>query len=63
MKVFAFWFFCFAAMVFNTESKLVLLMGENFEDCTEGGAKFFDYSGLEFEYENDTSYYLTGRTL
>ena len=46
--------------VHQTEAKLVLLMAETFEDCTKGGAKFIDYSGIEFDYVNDTSYVLTG---
>jgi hypothetical protein len=37
-------------------------MGENFEDCTEGGSKFADYTGIEFDYVNDTQYYMTGKS-
>jgi hypothetical protein len=44
-------------------SKLFLLMSEQSEDCTEGGAKFVDFSGIEFEYTNDTHYYLSGKQL
>jgi hypothetical protein len=47
----------------SVNSKLFLLMSENFEDCTEGGAKFVDFSGIEFEYTNDTHYYLSGKQL
>lgn len=43
------------------QPKIVMMMSEEFEDCTEGGAKYFDFSGLEYEYVNDTSYFLNGK--
>jgi hypothetical protein len=39
----------------------MLLMSERYEDCTKGGAKFADFSGIEFEYVNDTQFYLNGK--
>lgn len=42
------------------ESKVIMLMGDAFEDCSQGGAKYVDYSGLEYDYVNDTTYYLSG---
>lgn len=50
----------FAISIVN--SKLFLLMAESYEDCTEGGAKFVDFSGVEFEYVNDTLFFLNGST-
>lgn len=42
-------------------SKIVLLFNEEFEDCSKGGhAKFVDFSGLEYDYVNDTTYFLNG---
>jgi len=53
-----------AILLFNfsaTFAKIVFLMGEKYEDCSTGGSyKFLDYSGLEYEYENDTAFFLTG---
>lgn len=44
-----------------THGKLIILMNEEFEDCTEGGpAKYIDWSGLEYDYVNDTTYFLNG---
>jgi hypothetical protein len=40
---------------------VILLMSEHFEDCTKGGNQFLDYSKVEFDYVNDTFYYLTGK--
>lgn len=37
-------------------------MSDTFEDCSEGGAKYADYSGLEYDYVNDTTYYLSGKS-
>lgn len=44
-------------------AKVVLLMDENFVDCTKGGAKYVDYTGLEYVYVNDTTYYLNGEKI
>lgn len=44
-------------------TKIILLMAEHYEDCTKNGpAKYVDLSGLEFEYVNDTTFYLNGET-
>lgn len=41
-------------------AKVILLMAEEYEDCSEGD-KFMDYSELEYEYANDTSFLLNGK--
>lgn len=36
---------------------------ETYIDCSDNGvAKYIDYSGLEFEYVNDTEYFLNGKS-
>ncbi|KAG5676223.1 hypothetical protein PVAND_006072 [Polypedilum vanderplanki] len=40
--------------------KSLLLMGEKVTDCTKDGAKFGNWSRVQFEYVNDTTYYLNG---
>ena len=42
------------------ESKVLMLMKEGTEDCSEHGSKYIDWSGIEIEYINDTTYYLEG---
>lgn len=43
-------------------SKLAVLFGEEFEDCSEGGhAKHIDFSGLGYEYINESAYCLDGK--
>jgi hypothetical protein len=44
-------------------AKVLLLMGEKYEDCTKGGAKILDWSDIEFEYTDDTTYFLKGMFL
>lgn len=44
------------------DSRIIMLMSDTFEDCSEGGAKYADYSGLEYDYVNDTTYYLSGKS-
>lgn len=52
---------CIFGAFIETDAKIVLLMDEEFKDCTKGGAKYVDYTGLEYIYENDTSYFLNGK--
>lgn len=43
-------------------SKVQVFPADSYEDCSDGGkAKYIDFSGLEYEYVNDTEYALTGK--
>jgi len=42
------------------EPKMMILMGESYKDCTKGPIKFLDWTGVEFVYENDTTYFMNG---
>lgn len=42
------------------ETKMIVLMGESYKDCTKGPIKFLDWTGVEFVYENDTTYFMNG---
>lgn len=42
------------------ESKMMLLIDGAYKDCSKGPIKFLDWSGIEFVYENDTTYFLNG---
>lgn len=45
----------------STLARILVFLGENYEDCSTGGKpKYIDYSGLEYEYFNDTEYFLNG---
>lgn len=45
----------------DASSKIFILFNEEFEDCSDRGyAKYIDYSGLSYEYVNDTTYFLNG---
>lgn len=46
---------------FIVEGRLILLMDDKYEDCTDGGAKYIDYSGVIFDYINDTTFLLNGK--
>lgn len=52
--------FILMAVAVFVESRLILLMDEKYEDCTEGGSKYIDYSGVLFDYINDTNFLLNG---
>lgn len=41
-------------------AKNLILMGERTEECTKGGAKFINMSRVEYEYVDDTTYFLNG---
>lgn len=42
-------------------AKVSFFPSENYKDCsTDGTAKYIDYSDLEYEYVNDTAFFLTG---
>lgn len=58
LKIF---FLLFLSTAENVRSKILMLMKEEFEDCTKGGSsKFIDWTGIEFDYVNDTTYFLDG---
>lgn len=42
------------------ESKMLILIDDSYKDCSKGPIKFLDWSGIEFVYENDTTYFLNG---
>lgn len=48
----------FAARAFD--AKIIILLSEKFEDCGDPAEKYIDWTGVEYEYVNDTEYYLTG---
>lgn len=50
------------AVLSAVDLKVIMLMSDSFEDCSDGGAKYIDYSGLEYDYVNDTTYYLSGKS-
>jgi hypothetical protein len=42
------------------ETKMQVLFGDSYKDCSKGPIKFLDWSEIEFVYENDTTYFLNG---
>ncbi|KAL7040088.1 hypothetical protein ACKWTF_000262 [Chironomus riparius] len=43
------------------ETKMMMLLGESYKDCSKGPIKFLDWSEIEFVYENDTTYFINGK--
>lgn len=52
----------FFLTLYFTFAKIQVFPDERYIDCSDKGvAKYVDYANLEFEYVNDTDYFLNGK--